>query len=124
MLSLAPRRPRPGTIRRVNDSLGLAHVGRQGKADRLEYTADISGDRVVPFRMELIAGDVEAFHLGFADLDALLIAARVECAPYRIPPRPRLSPAPRPVTQIKRLTPLVSIALTRTRVAAETDAFR
>ena len=30
--------------------------------------------------MELIAGDVEAFHLGFADLDALLIAARVECA--------------------------------------------
>ena len=45
MLSLAPRRPRPGTIRRVNDSLGLAHVGRQGKADRLEYTADISGHR-------------------------------------------------------------------------------
>jgi hypothetical protein len=34
MLSLAPRRPRPGTIRRVNDSLGLARVGRQGKADR------------------------------------------------------------------------------------------
>ena len=30
--------------------------------------------------MELIAGDVEAVHLGFADLDALLIAARVECA--------------------------------------------
>jgi hypothetical protein len=30
--------------------------------------------------MELIAGNVEAFHLGFADLDALLIAARIECA--------------------------------------------
>src|SRR5215471_2289755 len=30
--------------------------------------------------MELIAGDVEAFHLCFADLDALLIAARVESA--------------------------------------------
>ena len=30
--------------------------------------------------MELIAGDIEAFHLGFADLDALMIAARVECA--------------------------------------------
>ena len=43
--SLAPRRPWPGTIRRVNDSLGLAHVGGQGKADRLEYTADISGHR-------------------------------------------------------------------------------
>ena len=28
--------------------------------------------------MELIAGDVEAFHLGFADLDALLVAAGVE----------------------------------------------
>jgi hypothetical protein len=27
--------------------------------------------------MEVIAGDVEAFHLGFADLDALLVAARV-----------------------------------------------
>jgi esterase/lipase superfamily enzyme len=26
--------------------------------------------------MELIAGDVEAFHCGFADLDALLVAAR------------------------------------------------
>ena len=45
MLSLAPRRPWPGTIRRVNDSLGLAHVGGQGKADRLEYTADISRHR-------------------------------------------------------------------------------
>jgi hypothetical protein len=30
--------------------------------------------------MELIAGDVEAFHCGFADLDTLLVAARVECA--------------------------------------------
>jgi hypothetical protein len=30
--------------------------------------------------MELIAGDVEAFHCGFADLDALLVAARVERA--------------------------------------------
>ena len=28
--------------------------------------------------MELVAGDVEAFHCGFADLDALLIAAGVE----------------------------------------------
>src|SRR3974377_773533 len=28
--------------------------------------------------MELIASNGEAFHLGFADLDALLIAARVE----------------------------------------------
>src|SRR5450755_2747804 len=37
-------------------------------------------DCVVPFRMELIAGDVEAFRWGFADLDALLVAARVECA--------------------------------------------
>ncbi len=45
MLSLAPRRLWPGTIRRVNDSRGLAHVGGQGKADRLEYTADISGHR-------------------------------------------------------------------------------
>jgi hypothetical protein len=43
ILSLAPRRSRPGTIRRVNDSLGLARVERQGKADRLENTADISG---------------------------------------------------------------------------------
>jgi len=30
--------------------------------------------------MELIAGDVEAFHCGVADLDALLVAARVERA--------------------------------------------
>ena len=30
--------------------------------------------------MELIAGDVEAVHCGFADLDALLVAARVERA--------------------------------------------
>ena len=30
--------------------------------------------------MELIAGDVEAFHLGFADLDTLLVGAGVECA--------------------------------------------
>src|SRR5262252_1610274 len=30
--------------------------------------------------MELIAGDVEAFHLGFADLDALLVAACVAYA--------------------------------------------
>src|ERR1700722_1677012 len=30
--------------------------------------------------MELITGDVEAFHYGFADLDALLVAARVERA--------------------------------------------
>ena len=30
--------------------------------------------------MELIAGDVEAFHRGIADFDALLIAARVERA--------------------------------------------
>src|SRR5271165_6300607 len=37
-------------------------------------------DRVVPFRMELIAGDVEALHRGIADFDALLIAARVERA--------------------------------------------
>ena len=37
-------------------------------------------DRVVPFRMELIAGDVEALHCGIADFDAPLIAARVERA--------------------------------------------
>ena len=37
-------------------------------------------DRVVPFRMELIGGDVEAPHRGVADFDALLIAARVERA--------------------------------------------
>ena len=30
--------------------------------------------------MELIAGDVEALHLGIADFDALLIGARVERA--------------------------------------------
>jgi hypothetical protein len=30
--------------------------------------------------MELIAGHVEAFHRGFADLDALLVGAGVECA--------------------------------------------
>ena len=30
--------------------------------------------------MELIASDVEAFHLGFADLDALAVVARVERA--------------------------------------------
>jgi hypothetical protein len=30
--------------------------------------------------MERIAGDVEALHLGFADLDAFLVAAGVECA--------------------------------------------
>src|SRR5262249_59541375 len=30
--------------------------------------------------MELISGDVEASYLGFADLDALLVAARVERA--------------------------------------------
>ena len=30
--------------------------------------------------MELIAGDVEAFHRDFADLDALLVGARVERA--------------------------------------------
>jgi hypothetical protein len=30
--------------------------------------------------MELIAGDIEAFHCGFTDFDALLVIARVECA--------------------------------------------
>ena len=30
--------------------------------------------------MERIANDVEAFHLGFADLDALAVAARIDCA--------------------------------------------
>ena len=30
--------------------------------------------------MELIASGVEAFHFGFADLDAFLVAADVECA--------------------------------------------
>ena len=30
--------------------------------------------------MELVSGDVEAFHVDFADLDALLVAADVECA--------------------------------------------
>jgi hypothetical protein len=30
--------------------------------------------------MELIAGDVDAFHCGFANLDTLLVAARVEHA--------------------------------------------
>jgi hypothetical protein len=30
--------------------------------------------------MELIACDIEAFHCGFADLDALLVAAHVEHA--------------------------------------------
>ena len=30
--------------------------------------------------MELITGDVEAFHCGFADLDALLVGAGVERA--------------------------------------------
>src|SRR6516165_7209140 len=37
----------------------------------------------------------------------------------RNPPLPRLSPAPRPVTQIKRLTPASSIAVTSTWVAFE-----
>ena len=41
----------------------------------------VSGlDRVVPFGMELIGGDVEALHRGIADFDAFLIAARVERA--------------------------------------------
>ena len=41
--------------------------------------------------------------------------------PYceRNPPLFRLSPAPNPVTQISRLTPVSSIAVTRTRVASE-----
>jgi hypothetical protein len=30
--------------------------------------------------MELIALDVEAFHLGVADFDALVVGSRVECA--------------------------------------------
>jgi hypothetical protein len=29
--------------------------------------------------VEWVTGDVEARHLGFADLDALLVGARVEC---------------------------------------------
>src|ERR1700682_5267249 len=37
-------------------------------------------DRVVPFRMEPIARDVEALHRGIIDSDILLIAARVERA--------------------------------------------
>src|SRR6516225_2422455 len=37
----------------------------------------------------------------------------------RTPPLPRLSPAPRPVTQIKRLIPASSIAVTSTWVAFE-----
>ena len=32
--------------------------------------------------MELIALDVEAFHLSVADLDAFLVGSRVECAFY------------------------------------------
>ena len=42
----------------------------------LRFCRDPWPDYVVPFGMELIAGDVEAFHCGFADLDALLVAAR------------------------------------------------
>ena len=37
-------------------------------------------DRVVPFRMERVACDVEAGHLGVADLHILFVAARVERA--------------------------------------------
>src|SRR5262245_50783660 len=37
-------------------------------------------DGVVPFRVELIASDVEGFHLDLADLNALAIVACVECA--------------------------------------------
>jgi hypothetical protein len=33
-------------------------------------------DRVVPFRMELIAGDVEAFNRGLADFDTFFVAIR------------------------------------------------
>ena len=35
-------------------------------------------DSVVPFRVEIVAGNVEAFHFGVADLDALHIGARIE----------------------------------------------
>jgi len=38
--------------------------------------------------MELIAGDVEASHCGFADLDALLVATRVKRALDLQKPRP------------------------------------
>ena len=37
-------------------------------------------DRVVPFGMELVACDVEGFHLGVGDFDALLVGARIERA--------------------------------------------
>jgi hypothetical protein len=37
-------------------------------------------DRVVPFRMEGVAADGEAFHLGVADLDAFLVDPCIECS--------------------------------------------
>ena len=40
----------------------------------------VAADRIVPVRMELIAGEVEGLHCGFADFDALAVAARVEHA--------------------------------------------
>jgi hypothetical protein len=33
--------------------------------------------RIVPFRMEGVAADIEGIHLGIADLDALLVGALV-----------------------------------------------
>src|ERR1700720_3900593 len=35
-------------------------------------------DRVVPFRMERVAADVESLHFGIGDLDALLIGPFIE----------------------------------------------
>jgi hypothetical protein len=35
-------------------------------------------DGVVPFRMERVAADVESFHFGVGDLDALLIGPLIE----------------------------------------------
>src|ERR1039458_5109714 len=37
-------------------------------------------DGVVPFRMEQVACDIEGFHLGVADFDALFVGACVERA--------------------------------------------
>ena len=42
-------------------------------------------DGVVPFRMERVAADVESFHFGVGDLDALLIGPLIECALYLEP---------------------------------------
>src|SRR6476660_1657971 len=64
-------------------------VRRRAETSTSCWMSGAWGDGVVPLRAEFVALDVEACHLGVADLDPLGVAARVEDAVHCQPCRGR-----------------------------------